>query len=42
MEEKLLNTLDELKRYKNKYRQLKSVVATWKDKQEKEENLKIS
>ena len=34
---KLLSTLDELKRYKNKYKQHKSVVATWKDKQEKEE-----
>ena len=37
MEAKILNTLDELKRYKNKYRQLKSVVAEHKDKQEKDE-----
>ena len=37
MEAEPLSTLDELKRYKNKYKQLKIVVATWKDKQEKEE-----
>ena len=37
MEAKHLNALNELKRYKNKYRQLKSFVAEQKDKQEQEE-----
>ena len=37
MKAELLSTLDELKRYKNKYKQLNSVVAEQKDKWKEEE-----
>ena len=37
MEAKLLSTLDELKRYRNKYRQLKNFVIEEKKKQDQEE-----
>jgi uncharacterized protein involved in exopolysaccharide biosynthesis len=38
MEEKLFSNLDELKRYRNKYRQLKNFVIEQKKKQEQKEN----
>ena len=37
MEAKLLSTLDELKRYRNKYKQLKNFVIEQREKQEQEE-----
>ena len=37
MEEKFLSALDELRRYKNIYRQLKSFVVEQKEKQEHKE-----
>ena len=37
MEAELLSTLDELKRYKNKYRQLKNFVIEQNKKEEQEE-----
>ena len=37
MEAELVNSLSELKRYKNKYRQLKNFVIEQREKQEQEE-----